>query len=485
MFRRRGVVLRSRPSGPVDLLLRAGLAPEDEAQRAWVAWSKTRDFEHISGAERRLLAAFSERIGKLDPSSPLGPRVDGLTKLLWTRAQLTLVQTAEAFDQLARVPIPFLVFKGGALLAEGFVTSRRRVIGDIDLLVRRESAVAAVDALTCDGWSSVNGESPPYLRRLANTRISGNYRKGQYGELDLHISPFHFARLDESLDQALWRDARIASLAGHDVLIPDAADAIVISLAHAPMGGSAEWALDVVTRIANQPIDWDKVSHVARERGLVPSCLAGLQYLRDALCAPVPESVLTRLQAAPVTFGSWLKYWSNVSDRKDRNLLEKATNRFADRLLRRQGYAHFVKDRVEVTVARPSVLPGRLWSSGKALSVPASTLATRHEFLVAHDAVGRRLVIKVAVPRPPMSRRIFFDVTADGLAVARLRCRLGPPERIEKTLTFVLPYVRSGNSDTRISIDSRPTGYLPPNAAHVTQAEVGAVQFRLLKATVQ
>jgi hypothetical protein len=460
------------------------LAPEDEAERAWAAWSSVRNFERVSIAEVRLLAAFSERIARLDPSSPLLPRLDGLAKLQWTRARLTLVQTAEAFDGLARASIPFLIFKGGALLAEDFAPSRRRVIGDVDILVPREFAVQAVDSLTDDGWSSVNGESPAYLRRLANVRISGNYRKGRHGNLDLHITPFHFARANIDLDQGLWGDARVRSLAGRDVLVPDAADAIVISLAHAPIGSSVEWALDIVTRVAHQPIDWDRILYITEQRGLVPSSLSGLRYLREALSAPIPASVLARLETAPVTFGAWLKFRSNLADRKDRNLADKAVNRVADRLLRRDSYTYFVKDSVAVTVARPSVLPVRLGWSRQSVPLSSSGLGIRHEFLVPSQMAGRRLGIEIAVLQPGVSRRIFFDVTANGVAIARLRCRLGPPPGIERSLTFFLSDFRCNGLDTRISIDARPTGYLLADAPQADRAERGAIQFRLVKVTV-
>ncbi len=482
MSGRSRLVRRSWPVGPIDLLLQTGLAPEERARQAWAVWASTRDFERISGAERRLVAAFSERIGTLDPLSPLRPRIDGLTKLLWTRAQLTLGQTANAFDRLAAAGIPFLVFKGGALLAEGFATSRRRIIGDVDILVRRDSAEAAIDALTGAGWCSVNGESPAYLRRLAQVRISGNYRRGEHGEIDLHISPFHFGKSEETLDEALWRDARPAVLAARKILIPDPTDAIVISLAHAPMSNSVEWALDVVTRIAQQPVDWNKLVDVANRRGLVPACLAGLRYLHEVLEAPVPQSALSALTNAPVTFGARLKYWSNVSDRQDRGLVEKAANRWADRMLRKQGYSHFVKDRVAITVTRPTMRPDWLRLPAQELPVPASAWGIEHELFLGREIPGRRLAVKLAILRPPVSRRIFFDVTADGIALARLRSRSGPPAQGEETLTFLLPIARSRDSDMRISIESRPVGFLPPNARKSSHAELGPIEFRLLRA---
>src|SRR5262249_9687478 len=149
----------------------------------------------------------------LDPDSALRPRIDGLAKRLWTETQLRFRETASAFDRLKQRQIEFLVFKGGAQYAEGLAVATRRIMGDVDILVRPAQAVAALDALASDGWSATKGESFDLLRRLAAVRLSGNFKKGENGEIDLHSSPFHFARVDSGLDEELWSRARPATLA--------------------------------------------------------------------------------------------------------------------------------------------------------------------------------------------------------------------------------------------------------------------------------
>ena len=478
------VARRSWPIGPVDLLLQAGLAPEAQARRAWAKWSgDSRDIARVSHTEARLLAAFSDRIAKLDPDSPLRKAINGVTKHLWTESRLAITHAVDAFDRLSEAGIPFLIFKGGALLAERLANSGRRVIGDVDILVPRESIEAAIDALVAAGWDSINGESPAYLRRLAQVRISGNYRKGQHGKIDLHISPFHFAKTDDSLDQALWRDARAVTLAGRSILVPDSANAIVISLAHAPMSPAAEWALDVVTRTATQPIDWDRLTHIANQRGLAVSCVAGLRYLRERLSIEIPVSALAALGSAPVTIGDWLKYWSNVADRGERSLVAKAANRLADRILGRQHYSRFVKDRVEVSVTRPSLPFARRRLRPQDLCKGSADLAIRHKLTATGHVLGRHVVVGFAIPRTPVSRRVFFDVSANGTAIARLRCRLRPRTRKEKTVTFSFS-IPPSSSDTEICIEARPTQFLPPDAGEALRVELGAVQFRLVSAAI-
>jgi hypothetical protein len=476
------LVRRSWPRGTIDLLLQVGIAPRPKADQAWKTWVATRNFDDVAWQEKRLLAAFSERIAVLDPTSPLVPRIEGLTKHMWTGARLTFSQTLAAFNVLAAAGIPFIVFKGGALLVEDFSSARRRILGDVDILVHPESARDAVNVLTGDGWCAVNGESPAYLHRLAQVRISCNYRRGQYGEIDLHITPFHYSRSGRALDDALWRDAETAKVGSRSILIPDPANAVVISLAHAPHTESAEWAFDIATRVAHQAIDWDKLAFIARERDLVPSCLAGLRYLRDVLSVAIPASTMATLARAPVSAPAWMKYWSNVRDRKDRNLAQKAVNRTADWLLRRRDYSVYVKDHVAVTVTRPAVLRRWRWGRAKTIAVPASDWGYRQQMLVAGDAGGRRLAFTLAVQRPPLSRRIFFDVTAGGVAVGRLRGRLGPPEQGEKRLTFVLPLPATGDAGIPVAIEARPVAFVPPNANADLHIANDPLKFRLVSA---
>jgi len=481
---RKRLVERAWPTGAIHLLLAAGIAPEPQAGQAWATWTKTREFDDVAWQEKRLLAAFSTRIAELDPGSPLVPRINGLTKHLWTAARRTLGQTLDAFDVLSAARIPFIVFKGGALLVEDFASTRRRILSDIDVLVRPEAAPDAIKCLTEAGWSSINGESAALLHRLtqAQVRRSGNYRKGQYGEIDLHSFPFHYSRSGKVMDEALWQDAKSATIGTRSVLIPDPTNSIVISLAHAPQTETAEWAFDVATRVAHQTIDWDKLAHIVCERDLVPSCLAGLRYLREQLSVPIPQATLDALANAPVSVAAWTKYWSNISNSRSQNLIQKTAERIADSVLRKRNYSVHIKDRVAVTVARPTVL--RRWPIGLSQSIPVSSPHPdyRQELLVSSGCRGRRLAIKLAVSTPPLSRRIFFDVTADGIAVARLRSRLGPPESHEKKITFVLPLPETRETDIAISIEARPVAFVPPNAHAELHIANDPLKFRLVSA---
>jgi len=469
---------RSWPDGPVHLLLQAALAPEPQAGAAWRAWKAMRDFDDVTWPEMRLLAPISLRLPQLDPDTPLRPRIDGLTKQLWTKTQLGLRETATAFDRLGADGIPFLVFKGAALYAEGLAASTRRIMGDVDILVRPEDTVRALDSLAADEWTASNGESFEYLRQLAHVRLSGNFRKGEHGEIDLHNSPFHFARIQPMLDEAMWRSALNVKLALRPILVPAPTDATLLLLAHSATSESGDWAIDLAARIGRQAIDWALLASMARQRGLVPACLAGLRYVRQELSLPVPDEALTAMAALPVPFGERLKYWSNVRDRSDRNWLEKAGNRLADRLLRHQGFSLIVKDRRAITVTRPRI-PLR-WLFG--LAKPVEGLPRDRSLL--HTLTLRQprgsLILKLTLETPSMSRRLFFDITCNGVAIARLRSRAGGRGAgRDVSRTFQLPLPNGLVGDVSVSISARPVRFIPPDATEREAAALAPTPFQL------
>ena len=471
--------MKSWPTGELDLLIQAALSPEPRARQAWHSWTAARRFDDITWQEMRLLGSVYPRLPKLDPETPLRPRIEGILKNRWILAQLKLRESCEAFDCLRGGSIPFIVFKGGAFQAEGFSTSNRRVLGDIDILVRPRHALAALDALHQGGWVATNGESLEYLRRLATIRLNGNFGKGRYGNVDLHVRPFHYSRDDASLDEGLWARARSASLVSRPALVPDPTDSTLIVLAHATESTNGDWTVDVATRIREQEIEWDRLVETASRRGIVPAVLAGLGYLSDRIGVAVPDHATSKLSAMKVPLSQRLKYWSNVTDRSDRSLTEKAGNRLADMMLVRDGFSVVTKDRSAITVTRSTLSPRALAKQRRSSVVKASRPGLDHRVHLPWLDGGSRLVLELAFQQPVRSRRLFFDVCIDGVAVARLRTRAGggnPDKRVWRRFQFPLPQSSAGTAVLEIS--ARPSRFIRPGASADEFLEFGPFPFQ-------
>ncbi|WP_029075030.1 nucleotidyltransferase family protein [Kaistia adipata] len=473
---------RSWPKGVVDLLVRTALCPAPEAARAWQAWNETRDFDDITWDEMRLLVPVAARLAELDPASPLRPRIDGLAKHLWTRTQLKLHEAAHALGCLNQAGVPFLVFKGGAQYAEGLAISPRRVMGDIDILIRLDDAGRTLDALKLGEWLPVSGDSFAFLRRLAAARLRGNFRKGPNGEIDLHVTPFHFSRDAERLDAALWSRAQTARLALHPVLVPDPTDSMLLLLAHAAEGTGGDWAIDAATRIERQKIDWNRLAETADERGLVPACRAGLGYLSEGLGVPVPAHVTADLASLRASPAERLKYWSNVHHPSERDWIEKSANRLADRILRRRGFQLELKDE-HVILIRRAARPLGAWfyrdRSGGRKATSAATLEDHRTLASVRE--GAQLVIELELAPPAKLRRFLFEVCIDGVAIARLRTRAGGGKSNGPVLRlFRLPLPKGATGDLRLSLSARPLRRPRPRASAADIADTEALPFRVV-----
>jgi hypothetical protein len=214
-------------------------------------------------------------------------------------------------------------------------------MADVDILVRPEAVVAASDRLCESGWSSKKGYSTERLRSKVQASISGaSYRKGEYGEIDLHCHVFYFTRRNPQLNASLWENARTARFAGRPVKVPSPEDSTVIGIADGVRSGEGDWVMDVGYRVKNSQLEWERVACIAEQRGLVPLILSGLTYLRSFGCE-IPRSTFDRLHAARPSAGEYLKYWDfrlrglNVPHR-----LRRKVHSLANALLPRDRYRY-------------------------------------------------------------------------------------------------------------------------------------------------
>ena len=284
----------------------------------------------------------------------------------------------------------------------------------------------------------------------------------------------------------LWKLATPATLATRPVLVPDPATAVLIRLADWPQTESGLWALDVASRMRSQVVDWEQLVDAATRRALAPACLSGLRYLRDELAQPAPDAAIGALSRAPVSVGEKLKFWVKTGEGAPRSLVEKAANRLADRLLAGRGYQLDVPDRRAVGAVRAQLLRvRRLLAHASQVPLPAEQDAQRHGLILRGDPRPRRLIVRISILRPDVSRRVFFDVSADGIAIARLRCRAGGGrQRIRAQLLFQLPLPGSFDDMTEIIIAARPVQLLPDNASPDRIAAAAPLPFTIVGAWV-
>ncbi len=260
--------------------------------------------------------------------------------------EVALGQAADGLHHLAHADIPFILLKGSALHAEKLAVPPLPLAGDVAILVPYEAMQRTAAVLADAGWVSTGGRTPSERRRLLERGNRLVHRHGRRGRIDLHVTAFRgLDPRSRNADRAVWLGARPATFRSLPVLIPDPADAILIDLTCAPLAARGEWAHRIWTRIAHQPVDWDRLAGAAGRHGLVLSCLGSLGYLRDVLAVPVPDKVLSFLRTTPLTGTAWLRYLADERDPGDRRLLPRAMGFAASRLLRQRGRWSLVEDR--------------------------------------------------------------------------------------------------------------------------------------------
>lgn len=286
------------PRGGLDLLVRAALAPEEEARSAWRSWRATHDLDTTSWSEVRMLAAVAGRIAALEEDADARPRIEGIRKFLWVQTRMCLEPARTGLATLVDAGIPVLIMKGAARVIADPTSAHERLIRDVDALVPLGSEERSLELLRSDGWTLC--EPPWAVQARKAGKVAGHHawtvaKPGS--EIDLH----HFSNFLNRLtgdDDGLWRRATAFSWRGVSVFLPSPADSLVMAVTHGvrwSLDGATDWTVDAARLVDAGDVDWDIVLEEADSRLLHAVLHAGLDYLAEALRRPIPRHVLDAL----------------------------------------------------------------------------------------------------------------------------------------------------------------------------------------------
>ena len=296
-----GAAPASLPTGRLDLLVRAALAPDDEARAAWLAWRAVADLDVAPWSEVRMLGVIAGRIATLEPDAEIRPRVAGFRRKIWTRNHVRLRELQPMVARLVEAGIPLMLIKGSARLTLDPSVAGERFVGDADVLVPPERQGEAIGLLESAGFTMSH---QPWQHAIQATgsipaHHAWSYRQGQ-SEIDLHHFAIPLNRLCGD-DDRLWRMARRIEWRGMQLHVPGREHSLLIAIVHgmrSPEGDAhGDWTVDACRLLDAGPLDWDLIIAEARDRLLQAILHAGLVYLADVLGRPVPRPVLTTLAA--------------------------------------------------------------------------------------------------------------------------------------------------------------------------------------------
>lgn len=293
--------LPTLPVGPLDLLVRAALAPPEVARPAWQAWRRSYTIDETPWNEVRLLGAVAQRMDWLEPEADILPRMKGIQKFLYAQTQLCITGCMPAVQALSAAGIPVMAMKGAArVLADGR-KARERLVRDLDVLVPFARAAGAFEVLQAAGWTFKAAgawQKDWHMMDAIAHHHAWSLSDGAV-ELDLH----HFSNSLNRLvgdDDGLWQRSGEIAWRGLPVRLPSPADAMILSIVHGLRWSrehNADWIIDACSCLDGAAIDWPLVIAESRRRQVEAIMLAGLGYIRDTLRRDIAAEVMEALAA--------------------------------------------------------------------------------------------------------------------------------------------------------------------------------------------
>jgi hypothetical protein len=286
------------PTPEQELLLRAAVADDDDAFAAWRRWKTVADPAEPQGTDFQILPLISRRLARWDPEDPHLGRLKGLHRWVWAQNQLLLDLGSEVIADLEREGIETVVLKGGALGLHTYPDLGARPMDDFDVLVRRD---AALDAIAAIRRRLEPHEGFPDPERRVPVHHSTAFVDADDRRIDLHW----YTLWQSAPEDDLWEAAVPFEVVGVRTKALCPADQLLQICVHGAVWHPIpilRWVPDAVLVLRSRAeLDWDRLVDQAVKREVTATLADALGYLRSAFQAPVPEAVLGRLRAVPVS----------------------------------------------------------------------------------------------------------------------------------------------------------------------------------------
>ncbi|MCG3267388.1 nucleotidyltransferase family protein [Yoonia sp. I 8.24] len=288
------------PDGGRLQLLQAALNPdEDIALQALSTWLSQNDLDDASFPEHRLFAAITTRFGRKLEGLAEYPRLVGLLRLHWTQSRLAVSANLPPVRKFVEMGLKPVLLKGAARVALDPTQQKSRSAFDLDLVMPDADFETAVCMLLDDGWQSTRGESALGLRARLSSVRARNFKKGRFGDIDLHRCAYQNIQANARFDAELLRDALPVTYYDLPVFVPSVEERLVMAMGHGAWDGHhhSDWLVDIAGMLNSETVDWDKLYAIARGRNLRGPIAIALSFLATEINIPLPDDVLRRFGA--------------------------------------------------------------------------------------------------------------------------------------------------------------------------------------------
>lgn len=292
-----------KPTPRQELLLRAALAQNEDAVRAWREWRDQTDAEPPDGGSVRMMPLVYLNLTALGVRDPQLEPFRAIYRETWARNHLQMRRNLRAVAALRDAGIPTMLLKASALIPLYYRDPGARPTSDMDVMVPIARDLEALQTLERAGWKPVKrslGEmSEPYrARHYAHTL---RHQDGLY--LDLHRHLFYF-ETQLRADESFWSGSIPLTVEGIETRALNPADQLLHACAHGTPWNEVppiRWIADAVVLMRSTEIDWGRVVRQAQEHALILTMRNTLGYLRESFGGAIPAETLCALEKLDVT----------------------------------------------------------------------------------------------------------------------------------------------------------------------------------------
>jgi hypothetical protein len=305
------------PSEVHLLLLKAAFNEFSIALPAFEKWTRLIDINAIDAVSYNLLPKVYKNLNT--PTLANREIIKGIYKRTWVQNQLYFRFFA---NFLQKMPLHFLqnivLMKGAAMILGYYGDVGVRVLGDIDILVKRELAVPLMHYLFEHGFESLD---PMYTSASLSpacliARHSINFTHKGFSpafNLDIHWSPLIEIRLSAATEPTWFNHVLPITLSGVELHRLDATNLLFQTCVHGVKHSAVptlRWILDALILIEKLPseIDWERLINNAKTVGLMVPIRQSLNFLHQTFQASIPTIVIKKINQSPSSLIERIEY---------------------------------------------------------------------------------------------------------------------------------------------------------------------------------
>ncbi len=307
----------SWPTSDQKLLLQACLLSGLPAQEAWKKWTHRVDFDNADQVSHTLLPLVFRNPAFSGFQDPLLAKCQGIYRQTWVTNQLLWKKTLPFLTQLIEAGVDkIILLKGMAMIHRYYQDFGMRVVGDIDILIKKEQLPLVSPLLQNSGWRAnvprFDLHNLDHLNRWHALNLT--HPKGM--DLDLHWS--FIQENGSQLDEAVIKDC----IPMGPFYIPSPTHLLLQTCVHGVKYSPVpliRWVVDAMTifKRSGPEIHWEQLVELAKGARVCLPLSSALQLLTQEFDAPIPKEMVERLKEVPSTRLERLEYHCHLRGYRD------------------------------------------------------------------------------------------------------------------------------------------------------------------------